>query len=466
MQKYTTSKRISRIETTNDTLTGRAGLALFVRYLSKINLFPFLEQKFGGLRRSRKGQPIWSIFLQVFCWLFDGTSRHLTYFDQLAKDEGYAAILEMNTRDMASSHSMKRFFKSMLFIVYKPVMRGVLKELFQWRLVLAKPKAIELGIDTMVMDNDEAEKREGVQPTYKKVKGYHPLQLTWDGKIVDALFRGGKKSGNSGTSVINMLRRNVNIIRDVCGDSVPIIVRMDSGFFDEKIIEACNDLGVGIILTGKMYETLKDQVASIPGEEWWVYDNGHQLWDFTEFLWKCDSWKREYRTFYTRPVYEDKQGLLEFARPDNVIVTNLGIEPKVSENWSSEQRAYWLSAASIIASHHGRGAEELPHRALKDFGFEQLPFKRFSQNAGVYYCMLLAFFLHECFKEDVLSSVLPALIPVGAYATTVRRRIVDIAAKIISTGNQIVLKVTRSVMENLKFDELWKQSNHPTPAFS
>ena len=48
----------------------------------------------------------------------------------------------------------------------------VLNTLFVWRLRLEKPGVVETSIDTMVMDNDEAEKRHGVQPTYKKVKGF------------------------------------------------------------------------------------------------------------------------------------------------------------------------------------------------------------------------------------------------------------------------------------------------------
>ena len=48
-------------------------------------------------------------------------------------------------------------------------------------------------MDTMVLDNDDALKRHGVEPTYKKVKGFHPLQLNWDRYFVDAVFRGGKK---------------------------------------------------------------------------------------------------------------------------------------------------------------------------------------------------------------------------------------------------------------------------------
>ena len=38
---------------------------------------------------------------------------------------------------------------------------------------------ILLGMDTMVMDNDEAPQRHGVAPTYKRVKSrFQPLQVT------------------------------------------------------------------------------------------------------------------------------------------------------------------------------------------------------------------------------------------------------------------------------------------------
>jgi len=34
-------------------------------------------------------------------------------------------------------------------------------------------------------------------------------------------------------------------------------------------------------------------------------------------------------------------------------------------------------------------------KSLKDFGFEQLTFKRFAANSEFYYCMLIAFLLFE-----------------------------------------------------------------------
>ncbi len=62
------------------------------------------------------------------------------------------------------------------------------------------------SLSPMVMDNDEALQREGCDPTYKKVKGFQPLHLIWEGKIVDAIFRRGKRHSNYGRDVEKMIR--------------------------------------------------------------------------------------------------------------------------------------------------------------------------------------------------------------------------------------------------------------------
>lgn len=454
-----TTYRIAKVATTSDTLTSRGGLALFVRYLSQIQIAPLLEGAFGHLRKSRKGLPLWSLFQQLFCFLLDGTSRHLRYFDHLKADPGYAATLETASTHMASSHAMKRFFKAFAWVAGGSF-RRILNQLFVWRLQLGRPQMIEATIDTMVLDNDEAPKRHGVQPTYQKVKGFQPLQMIWAGKIVDAVFRGGRKHSNAGHTVVNMLRRMVPLMRQACGSHVVIIIRFDSGFFDEAILRTCDELQVGVIMTGKMYPTIKAYVGAQDPAQWAAYDNGHQEWEYLEFGWRCESWTRHYRTLYTRAVTEpDGQRLLDFARPDNVILTNLGLNAAVLAHASVDDRAHWTQPETLIASHHRRGADELPHRGLKDFGFEELPFKRFPANAAFYYCMLIAFFLSETFKEDVLVEVLP----ITSYATTVRRMVIDIAAKVIWTGGQIILKVTQSVMTTLRFAQLWARCQSPPP---
>ena len=49
---------IDEVDVTNDALTSRAGLALFVRYLRNIALFPYLEQLFSRYAKAGKGKPL------------------------------------------------------------------------------------------------------------------------------------------------------------------------------------------------------------------------------------------------------------------------------------------------------------------------------------------------------------------------------------------------------------------------
>jgi hypothetical protein len=167
--------KIRRIEATSDRLTGRAGLALFVAYLHGIQIFGWFDRWFGSIRKNRKGLPIAELFKQVLCFFVDGTSRRLTYFDQLREDEGYAGGIETDRADMASSHQVKRFSRRLpgrgCFCSGK-----LLQTLFLWRLRIVRPEVVELGIDTMVMDNDDANCRHGVQPTYKKKRDFSPCR--------------------------------------------------------------------------------------------------------------------------------------------------------------------------------------------------------------------------------------------------------------------------------------------------
>lgn len=481
MSSQTSSQRINTIATTSDTISGRGGLALFSRYLEQCGIFELLETKFGVLRKSAKGLAVWVLFKQIFCFFFDGTSRHISYFDHLKEDRGYGAAIELNASEMASSHAIKRFFRAFGWWCGRPF-RWILHRLFVWRLKHKQPEVIELYIDTMVMDNDEALKRQGVQPTYKRVKGFQPLQILWNGKVVDGIFRGGKKHGNANQTVANMIIALVTLIRREYREDVTIILRCDAGFFDQANFAAFDALNIGFIASGKMYEGVKKQVeaaskppgdlndvhdvkkskddaASASESLWKTYDNGHQRWKYLEFGFRCDSWKRFYRAIYTRPEYEDDQMLLEFARPENVILTNIGINEHVLEHCSPEQKAHWLDARTLIGNYHQCGKDELTHRGLKEFGFEQLPFKRFGANTAFYYCMLIAFFLFETFKEDVLHEV----IPVASYAGTVRRQVIDIAAKIVKTAGKIILKVSQAVMDRLQLDLLWQKCQNPPP---
>ena len=326
-----------------------------------------------------------------------------------------------------------------------------------WRLKLEAPSAVVLGIDAMVMDNDEANVRHGVQPTYKKVKGFAPLQMTWGRFLIDAVFRGGKKHSNSGNSVEQMVRHVVTLIRKHYRGDVPIVVRLDSGFFDQKLFEFFEELRIGYICTGKLYPDIKAFAAQVPACVWSEYKRLDQVWRYFEFGNRRVNWKKMRRAILTRPMAEDEQWLFEFARPDTILYTNLGMGEDIDVLLQAAGLAHWTCPEHVIRLHHSRGTDELVHRALKEFGSETLPFKRFAANAAFYYTMAVAFFLFESFKEDVTQPVLP----ITSYATTLRRKAIDFAAKIVRTGGRTILKVTRATWNELQIPKLWELSRAP-----
>jgi hypothetical protein len=248
----------------------------------------------------------------------DGSSRHLSYFDSLKEDAGYAATIERDPGDLLSSHAVKRFFGN--FTQGRIwLLRKLLQEIFIWRLCLEKPEVVILDLDVMILDNDEALKREGVTPTYKKVKHL------------------------------------VNLIRKRYRADVPIIIRQDSGYFDQKLYGLYEELDIGYLSGGKLYKEIKEYVAQWPADQWATHRNDHQEWSYVEFGDRRKNWKRFRRVIYCRPAYEDRQRLLESARPDTLIYTNLG-----------------TGVAGKIVTHGGRVVLKVSGSVMKRLRFEEL----------------------------------------------------------------------------------------------
>jgi len=451
---------IDEIGYTREQLTGRGGLALFVRYVRGIELLPHLERLFGTIRRNRKGARVEELFKQLICYFVDGASGHVSRFDEVRRDRGYAASIETPASQMISSHTVKRFLRK---IWWKRMwlFRRLQQKLFLWRLHVEQPDVLILGLDAVVFDNRYALVRHGVRKTYKRIRGFQPLLMTWRGYVIDGILRGGNKPGNQEEIAQKMVGHVVGEIRRHYRRDVPIIVRIDAGFFDQKLYDYLEELGVGYTGTGKLFETLKMYIGSVDPGSFVRYDNGKQEWEYVEFGDRRASWDQFRRAFYLKPRYDDEQVLLEFARPEIVMYTNIGMGEEIDEQLKGAGHEELLCPGHLIEVHHGRGCDELVFRAFKEFGDERLPFKRFHMNAAYFHIMLVSFFLLEAFKHDVGSVV----IPVTAYASTVRRKLIDFAAKIVKHSRKIILRVTHATAQEIKLEELWRLSGHP-PKFT
>ncbi len=72
--------------------------------------------------------------------------------------------------------------------------------------------------------------------------------------------------------------------------------------------------------------------------------NGHKVWEYVEFGYRCEPWNKFYRAIYTLVCSDGKQRLLDFARPDNVIVTNIGVNRTVLTNCSAREQSRLIKA--------------------------------------------------------------------------------------------------------------------------
>lgn len=447
--------KINDVEITNDTLSNRGGLSFLLRYIDNSGLCSMIEDTFGHLRKSRKGESIGECARQFIALSMDGTKHSMARFDELKKDPGYAAVLERNVNSLISTASVKRFFRKFCGNTHMSY-RAILNELFIWRLKQEKPPVITLHLDTMVLDNNDAKKREGCGVTYKKVLGFQPLQINWGPYIVDMHFRSGEKHSNHGNDAKEAVARLVKLIRNRYDESVPIILNADSGFLsDENLHYFENELKIKYVVIGKLYSSVYEAKRNGALVENARVTAKCASWVCYDFQSKLDRWETHRRTILTTLVSEDDQYVLEGIR-DTVMYTNLGNNDRMDCELHMRKQSDMLKTESIVKLAHHNGEEELNHRSIKEFmGSEHLPFTNFGMNGAYYALMVISHFVMESFRKDVAEDIIPR----RCYATRLRREIIDIAVKIVRTGHRVILKTTRAVWTVLDVERLWIRCN-------
>lgn len=453
--------KINKISITDDKITARGGITLFLRYIENIKLYELissvvlLKVAFGN-----KGLKLQQFLKQMFAFFIDGTDMSIAGFDKKKIDKGYTAVLENKEDDMASSHQIKRMFTK-LSLIPNRLYNRILNELFIWRLKIDAPKIIILGIDTMVLDNDDSLKKEGCEPTYKRKKGFQPLHISWGVFLIDVMFRNGKAHSNHGTDYIDRVTAIVELIRGRYNSDVPIILCADSGFADQKAFDHFDSIGIHFITTSRIYKDVKEYAELYPSEAYGELTKNKAVWKFFEFASKRGTWKRYRRSIFTTLSCDEfGQYVLDLKgnKTDNLIFTNIGTNPEADRRLRTAGGEEYFEAKNIIELSHSRGADELIHRSIKELATkEQLPFKNMGMNRTYYFLLVISHFIFETYKRDVTKDV----IAVTSYPNTFRRKVIDFAAKITSGSGYVILNVPRTIYETFNFEKLWKNCQSP-----
>ena len=454
-QKKSEIKKIDNIEESDDFLTGRGGLAIIDRYMSNIPWLSDLLKSMDFLKRNRNGIPVSDIIYQMIINFIDGTSPHLSYFDDLKEDPTYAALLGKEQELLAGTSVIKRMLKKCSFS-RKRGFKHFYERFFIWRMKVEEAPYIKIDVDTVVFENSTSTIRKGVSWTYKKVNGFQPLLFKWNGYIIDAIFREGKCHSNYGDDTLAGLRRVVEIIRKKYRRDIPILVTLDGGFFDQKIFKLCEDeLKIGYIAGGKMYKDIIKRVNLIPDDEYNIYRKSNSIreWMYTEFADKRDSWDVDRRAIFTTLYSESNQLVIKGTGIASIVYTNLGMNQEIDLQLENAGVDYLIETENIIMLAHNRGEDELVHRHVKDFaGTENLPCLDFEMNEAYFSIMLFSFNMQQSFKRDCCETVIGK----DTYPKTFRRKLIDFAGKIVKHARKTTMKVGAIAKKQLQLEIVWE----------
>ncbi len=100
-----------------------------------------------------------------------------------------------------------------------------------------------------------------------------------------AYVTGFVRSGNTYTAngAAEMIKE---IVSNIKTDTLDILFRMDSGYFDEKIIETVESLGCKYLIKAKSYSTLASQATNSSI----VFVKGEEGRETKELFAKLDKW--------------------------------------------------------------------------------------------------------------------------------------------------------------------------------
>jgi uncharacterized protein YbdZ (MbtH family) len=272
-------------------------------------------------------------------------------------------------------------------------------------------------------------------------KGYNPkkpgnpcynIQFAFCDEI-KAYLTGYVRSGDTYTAngAAGMIQE---IMAHLEEEGLDVTFRMDSGYFDEDILETIEALGCRYVIKAKGYPTLVAQTTA-PDI---VFVTGEAGQETAELVTTLNTWKEDRRFIVARILKEEKdRAQLSFLEGDeyqySFYVTNTE-----------------LPSEKVVDFYQKRGnCENYIKEAKYDMAVGRLLLKSFWSNEAIFQLMMLAYNLFLLFKIDFLGTT-----EYRQQIKTFRLKYIFLAGKIIRTARSVVMKLS----EKYPYREIYEKS--------
>lgn len=512
MKKQDTKKRgqnqgIDRVEGTRSLLVSEGGVGIFVRYLRESGIIDEVTRVLGGyVKRNRKGVPAREMIEQVMAYIAQDCKRTIEGFNAKKKDKGYLKLC--GWKEHVSADAVWRMMHRVKdYEEFEKKVNDILRRMVRWG---EEGEAyITIGADSKSWKQAYGRKREGVEPTYAKEKGYHPLMFFVNGMVAEVHFRRGSVHCNAGDEVMKGLKRLKEEAQRRTGGERDVVVRMDAGFFDGENFKAMEEEGMKFVVGGRVTKDVHRVVEGIQG--WDVlWDDGRIIEKEMERLdgevvrilkieggcqyrvgvteYGCSSWERSYGMLAMRLMERKDVPVLFKGLLTRVAYTNMteeNVPQGFVEDYADEDES-WVCA--LARFYHGRGEDELTFRRMLEVWSENLPFLNYEANA-VFFCFLaLTLNALMLYWENVLrplhgetlfarESYTPRQRVVKPkrrrnrkvrrwiYVRTLQEMFFHIPGRIVHRGRSVILQVPDWLFRHLRLDEVFDRVCRAGPVF-
>ena len=414
-----------KLESTNEKLTPKTGVAILGEHLKGMSLEQFCNENLPKAKRNN-GYNAFEFIYPLILMLHSG-GRVLENIKEIRLDTALSTLLKMKNIPTASAFTkyLRKHGEN-----GEEGMRKINKKYLKRFLKSLKNEELILDIDATFI---EAHKNTA-KWSYKDAPGYMPMVGHINrGWVIDVDFREGNEAPAS---------KNLEFIKQ-CQLQLPIGVnfdrfRTDSASYQADIFNYCQEQSILFTVTAKKNKNVFESIKSIKDEEWKTFSKREKIAEFTHTMQDTDE---AFRMVVIKKDITPTLPTLEEYISDEVMMQHQDeIYYCIATNDND------LSPEEIIKLHRQRGeTSENKIKELKNgFNMSYLPTSDFEANAFYFQIGTLSYNLFLLFKQILDTNLQKHTVK------TIRYKLYNIAGKVISHARETILKVNDEFIELLQ----------------
>ena len=414
-----------KLESTNEKLTPRTGVAILGEYLKGINLEELCNTNLPKAKRDN-GYLAFEFIYPLILMLHSG-GRFLDDTREIKVDKALTTLLKIENVPTASAftkylHKHGTNGEEGMQKINKKYLKQFLKSI--------KNEELILDIDATFI---EAHKN-SAKWSYKDAPGYMPMVgHINNGWVIDVDFREGNVAPAS---------RNLEFIKQ-CQLQLPTGVnldrfRADSASYQADILNYCQEQKILFTLTAKKNKNVFESIKSIKDKEWQAFTKREKVAEFTHTMQDTDEAFR--MIVIKKDITPTLPTMQEYISDEVMMQYQDEIYYCIATNDND------LTPKEIIKLHRQRGeTSENKIKELKNgFNMSYLPTSNFEANSFYFQIGTLAYNLFLLFKQILDKSLQKHTVK------TIRYKLYNIAGKVVSHARETILKVNVEFIELLQ----------------